>query len=235
MSKYQGISTLEILTDAKNYNKWISDCLSAHIAPPALEIGAGIGNITQLYKNIKHLYITDTDPLLVKELRSRFKKEKNIVVKQLDITGKTPSNFKNFFKSIYAVNVLEHIQDDEKALRNILTMLKPGGKLILLVPAKKFAYTKLDRELGHFRRYEKKELTNKLIDSGYKINTIRFFNFVGLFSWYVRDKVNKKNFNLKPHHIKIFDSIVPVLRIIESIIRIPIGISLIFVAEKSKK
>jgi len=104
--------------------------------------------------------------------------------------------------------------------------------LLLLVPAKKGAYTRLDKELGHFRRYEKDELLEKLKKSGYEVENVHFFNFVGLISWYVRDKVKRKNINLKPYHIRMFDSIVPFLRAIESHIKPPLGISLIVVARK---
>ncbi len=100
------------------------------------------------------------------------------------------------------------------------------------MPAKKFAFTKLDKELGHFRRYEKKELVSRLNKNGFIIEKIYFFNIVGLLSWTVRDKVKRKNIHLKTYHMKIFDSIVPILRFVESIMTIPMGISLIVVARK---
>ena len=111
-------------------------------------------------------------------------------------------------------------------------MLKTCGKIILLIHAKKFEYTKIDKELGHFRRYEKNDLENKLLAAGYQIEKIYFFNIVGLLSWTIRDKVRRNNVHLKPYHIKIFDSIVPVLRFIEGKVRMPLGISLIAIATK---
>lgn len=235
MIKYKGVSTLEVLKEAKNYNKWIADEIIKHISPPVLEIGAGTGNLTENFIKIKQLYINDKDHGLVTHLKKKFAKENNIITTQFDITKQIPKNFTAFFKSIYAINVLEHIKNDEKALRNIYSMLKENGKVVLLIPAKKFAYTKLDRELGHLRRYEKSEIIQKLIDAGYVIDKIYFLNIVGLLSWYIRDKVKKKNINLKPYHISIFDSIVPLLRKIESFIKVPIGISLIVVAKKRNK
>lgn len=235
MIKYQGISTLEVLLEAKNYNKWIAEEILKNLSGPALEIGAGTGNLTEYCKKTSRpLYITDKDYGLIKHLKKRFKKEKNIFVKPLDISKKPPKEFTGFFEVVYSVNVLEHIKNDEKALKNIFTMLKKDGKLILLVPAKKFAYSKLDKELGHVRRYEKEELEQKLITNGFNIEKIKFFNIVGLLSWYIRDKVKRKNINLKPYHIAAFDKIVPILKIIESGIKIPVGISLIAVARKSK-
>jgi SAM-dependent methyltransferase len=230
--KYQGITTLEVLVDAKNYNKWISDSIKLYVQGKTLEIGAGTGNLTKYFTDKKPLYVTEIDQELVKLLKKKFLKEKNVFIERLDVTKKPPEKFLTFFSTIFAVNVLEHIENDASALKNIKQMLKQNGKLLLLVPAKKKAYTKLDQELGHYRRYEKKELIDKLENAGYEIEKIYFFNFVGLLSWAIRDKVKKNNINLKPYHIKIFDSIVPILRKLESIIKVPLGISLIVIAKK---
>lgn len=230
MIKYQGLSTLEILKEAENYNKWIADSILTHITTPVLEIGAGTGNLTKHFLTKRPLYITDSDTGLVKNLQQQFQKEKDISAKLFDVTKKPPREFNSFFNTVFGINVLEHINNDEKALQNIKSVLKPNGTLILLVPAKKKAYTKLDKELGHFRRYEKEELLTKLTQNGYKVDKLYYFNIVGLMSWYIRDKVNKNNINLKPYHITIFDSVVPTLRVIESIIEVPMGISLIAVA-----
>lgn len=230
--KYQGISTLEVLTEAKNYNDWIAYEINKYISSPTLEIGAGTGNLSQFFLSEEKLYITEIDEGLVKYLQEKFKDRRQLFIRKLDITKAPPKKFINFFSTIFSVNVLEHIEDDVKALRNILKMLKVGGKIVLLVPAKKFAYTKLDKKLGHYRRYEKDEIIHKLNQSGYQIEKIYFFNILGLLSWTVRDKLTRTNIELKPYQIKIFDLMVPALRKIESVFSVPLGISLIVVARK---
>jgi len=232
MIKYQGISTLEVLEEAKNYNQWIAGQIRSHVSSPALEIGAGTGNLSKHFITTKQLYITDTDQGLVDYLKKLFANVKAVRIKKLDVTQVPSKQLISYFSTVYAINVLEHIEDDKQALKNIHTLLNKKGKLLLLVPAKQFAYTKLDKELGHFRRYEKKELIAKLTQTGFKVEKIYFFNIVGLLSWVVRDKVIRKNVHLKPDQIKLFDSIVPMLKIFESIIKVPVGISLIVVAKK---
>lgn len=234
MIKYQGLSTLEVLKEAKNYNKWITDEIKQYITPPTLEIGAGTGNISSHFLQKKPLYLSDIDPGLVRNLKKKFIKKNDVFVDRIDIVKLPRKKFKNFFSTIFAINVLEHIKEDKAALRNIHKMLKKKGKLLLLVPAKRGAYTKLDKDLGHFRRYEKDEVIAKLEQSGFVIEKIYYFNFVGLISWYIRDKVNRGNIHLKPYHIMIFDIIVPFLSKIETIFRPPVGISLIAVAQKTK-
>lgn len=234
MIKYQGLSTLEVLKEAKNYNKWIADSILVHLSSPVLEIGAGTGNLTKYFLDKKTYFITDNDQGLVKNLKLTFKQNSNVRVRFLDIVEKPPSQFISYFSTVFGINVLEHIKDDNKALKNIRSVLKINGKLILLVPAKKKAYTRLDKELGHFRRYEKKELIDILENTGYRIEKIYYFNIVGLISWYLRDKVKRNNIHLKPYHISLFDKIVPTLRIMERYVKIPVGISLIVVARKVK-
>ncbi len=234
MVKYVGLSTLEVLEDAKNYNKWISDEILKYVITPVLEIGAGIGNLTSYFLIKKPLYVTDVDNSLVSNLKNKFKNNKDTFIETLDITKDPPKKYNSFFFTIFGINVLEHINNDEQALKNVYRMLRNNGRLILLVPAKKIAYTKLDKELGHFRRYEKDEIVKKLTNCGYAIEKLYFFNIVGLLSWIIRDKIKKNNINLKPYHIKFFDKIVPILRTIESLIKVPVGISLIVVAHKRK-
>ncbi len=232
MIHYQGLPTLEVLEGADRYNRWIAEVIKPYLIAPILEIGSGTGNITQHFLHIKPLFVTDVDKGFVAELKKRFRNEKNVSVEHLDITQKLPGKFISKFKTVFAINVLEHIKDDTDSLRNIFDGLFPGGRLILLLPAKKLAYTNLDKVLGHYRRYEKEELIKKLEDAGFIVETMNFFNIVGLVSWVIRDKFERKNFHLKPYQIAIFDMLVPVLKIIERLVRMPVGISLIAVARK---
>ncbi len=233
MTKYKSVKTLEILEGADNYNSWIVSRIKKFIESPALEIGAGTGNISEYFTNLKELVLSDNDENLVECLRSRFSDKKNIRVEILDIS-KQFSKIINKLSSVYAINVLEHIEQDTIALSNINRLLKADGRVVLLVPAKKFAYTKLDKSLGHFRRYEKKELRKKLESAGFTVEYLEYFNIVGLFSWLIRTKLTRKHSELKSSHVKLFDFIVPILRKIEPVNKMPLGISLIAVGKKER-
>ena len=101
----------------------------------------------------------------------------------------------------------------------------------MLVPAKRKAFTKLDKELGHFRRYEKKELVRKLEEAGYKVSHIKFFNAVGLFTWVMRNYLSGQKIQLSSKQIALFDLLVPILKRIERLAPMPIGISLVVIAK----
>lgn len=228
---YQGLTTLEILTEAKNYNRWIAENFYPYIKAPLLEFGAGIGNISELLSSYTPLCLTDTDESMLADLKNKFSHINDVSVNFLDITQPPPEHLVGSFQTVIGINVLEHIEDDEKALFHLGNVLKPSGRLLLLVPAKKWAYTDLDRQLGHFRRYEKKELGEKLAKASFRIEKLYFFNIVGLMSWIIRDKIQRSG-GLRPYQVSSFDTIVPILKRIEAKVSMPAGISLIAIAQK---
>lgn len=70
---------------------------------------------------------------------------------------------------VIMLNVLEHIQDDLEALKKAFNLLKPGGGLIIEVPAGSYLYDDYDAHLHHFRRYSAKDLNLKLQTAGFSI------------------------------------------------------------------
>ncbi len=231
MGKYIGVQTLEVLEGAENYNKWIASRIKPYLKSPTLEIGAGTGNISEHMLNLKELVLTDIDSMLIDSLTKKFAKNKNIKVELFNAASNL-SKVKSRFKSIYGVNVLEHIDNDEKALRNLYGLLENSGKLVLLVPAKRIAYNELDRSLGHYRRYEKEELREKMKNAGFKVEELEFFNMAGLLSWIVRNYISKNHGQLEKSQVKSFNWVVPMLKAIEPKKGLPFGISLIVVASK---
>lgn len=93
-------------------------------------------------------------------------------------------NSKRLYDFILCLETLEHIKDDLAAMKKISTLLKPGGFLVLSVPAHKTAWSKIDELKGHFRRYEKKELRERLVKSGFKVQEIYSYGFPLL--WFTR-------------------------------------------------
>lgn len=73
-------------------------------------------------------------------------------------------------------DVLEHIQNDLAAIGAIRRLLRPGGTLILSVPAMPSLYGYHDEQLGHFRRYTRRSLT-RVLEPHFNISTIRSFGF----------------------------------------------------------
>jgi 2-polyprenyl-3-methyl-5-hydroxy-6-metoxy-1,4-benzoquinol methylase len=81
------------------------------------------------------------------------------------------------FDVVIAFDVLEHLEDDDLAIKNINKLLNNCGLLILTVPQHKFLWSKLDLIVKHKRRYTKTELVSKLISRGLVIQYTTSFVF----------------------------------------------------------
>src|SRR5262249_36598229 len=115
-------------------------------------------------------------------LRTRFADDTRVTVLQGSVgaAAELPP-----FDSAVLINVLEHIEDDDGALRELSARLKPGGRLILWVPAFKLLYSDFDRKIGHYRRYRMPGLKAQLTRAGYDVGHIRYVNSIGALAWLV--------------------------------------------------
>jgi SAM-dependent methyltransferase len=129
------------------------------------------------------------------------------------------------------MNVLEHIKDDQKAINNVYQILEPGAHFLIIVPAMDFLYAILDYEGGHYRRYTKSELSMKLKRAGFQIVKMHYINFPGAVGWYFNYVLLKKKLFAKGT-FKLYNSLVPIFRLVESIVKFPFGMSVIAIAKK---
>lgn len=220
-----GSKTLTIMKSAPFYNKWLLSLIKPYLHGDILEVGGGIGNFTPYLKKYGEVISIDIEKLYIKKL-------KKITTAGF---GDIEAN-KYFFKSkkfdsIVCLNVLEHIENDEKALHNMYSLLKPGGKLILLVPAHQRAYTKMDSNLGHFRRYTKQNLKTKFENSKFKVIKVRYYNLPGVIGWFVNGKLLRKKI-IPKNQLGIFDKVFIPWLLIEKKVNVPLGLSVLIVGQK---
>jgi SAM-dependent methyltransferase len=164
---------LEIMSHAKNYNHYIASLIVnyAKNCQTLLDFGAGIGTIA---KEVKSL-LSHVDILCVEhdqELMSQIPREFPVFQSLEDI--EKPVDF------IYAVNVLEHIEKDRWTLLEFFKILKPNGGLFIWVPAHSWLWSSMDFQVGHVRRYSKKELIQKVKTAGFEVINCRYEDPIGL-------------------------------------------------------
>jgi len=106
--------------------------------------------------------------------------------------------------TIVCLNVLEHIEDDRRALENFRRMLAVGGKLVLLVPARMSLFCDMDRHLGHFRRYEQGPLLQLVRQAGFEVTCLERLNWVASLGWWFNGKVLRKR-KLPRGQVRLFD------------------------------
>ncbi len=232
-----GKHTLEVLAKANRFNQWMYGIFSKHLEGEVLEIGSGLGNISKLAID-DNLCITlsDYNREYCNWLIKNFSSSPNVRgVLQIDLLR---PNFeteyltlKEKFDSIFLLNVIEHIDDDAKALFNCRFMLKPGGKLIVLAPAYQWLYCKFDSELGHHRRYTAAAMTTLLEKNHMQIVDKKYFNFLGIAGWLVFGKILKKKL-LGKSEISVFNSLVPLAKIADWVLFNKTGLSIIITARK---
>jgi ubiquinone/menaquinone biosynthesis C-methylase UbiE len=101
----------------------------------------------------------------------------------------------NFFDAITCLNVLEHIQKDFDAIKQLQRIIKPDGSLVITVPVGQHLYDMYDETHYHIRRYNLKELMQKVTDTGLKIIKINYFGVFIYPLFFLVKKLNKLRYD----------------------------------------
>lgn len=226
-----GESILQELEPAHRFSRWMFETIEPFLGERILEIGSGIGNISRQLPIREELALSDYSPEYRRRLQETYADRQNVRVLELDLTS--DESFKDIqgrFDSIICLNVLEHIEDDCGALTRMRDALSPAGKLIILVPQYQALMSKMDRLLGHYRRYSHRELTSKFEETGLNPVTMMNFNSLGALGWLVSNTLMGST-SFGSGKIKLFDATVPFFKTVEKFLPMP-GLSLIGVASK---
>lgn len=175
MDQYTGRDNLEIMAEAINYNSFLLSLVRRHIGQEfeVLDIGAGIGTFaTALHNEGHHVLCFEPDPKQAEYINSIGLP----VIKKLEDLKPSSLDF------IYSLNVLEHIEDDLNSLKQWFHLLKPGGRVLIYVPAFQLLYSSMDRKVGHFRRYSKNDLTTKSRAAGFNVILAKYVDTLGFFA-----------------------------------------------------
>lgn len=218
----------EALRCAVNYRRALIREFSPHLRGRVIEIGAGIGQMTELLRklpDIQSLLSIEPDPHFCREFRKTFPDQPLLEGTIDSVTDDKPCD------GMVSVNVLEHILEDERELAIYGKLLRASkGRLCLFVPARQEIYGQFDKDVGHHRRYSKPELKRKLEAAGFEVMRLRYFNCVGYFGWWLNFRVLKQR-AMNVGTVRLFDSVIfPVVYAAEShICAPPFGQSLIAV------
>lgn len=218
------------LSEAKNYRQAIVSEFAPYLKGRILEVGVGIGQTSEAI-----LSLPGVTELVGVEPDERFQQGFSQRLPHIRLLGGTTADLEKAesFDGAVMVNVLEHIEDDFEELVRVKDILSPNnGHLCLLIPARQEIYSKLDSHFGHFRRYSRRDLQNKLERAGFKIHRLSYFNFVGYFAWALRFRLmGSMTFDID--QVRLFDQrVFPRAHWVESrICRPPIGQSLIAIAQ----
>jgi GT2 family glycosyltransferase/SAM-dependent methyltransferase len=226
--------TLALLSDANAYNEWMFDTIRPFLGRRIIEIGSGIGNFTGaiLTTGATDIVVTDTSQPYLQRLADRMDGDARIATQVWNLNEPPASGLNGFAETAVCLNVLEHIENDVDAMRNILASLAPGGRLVALVPAKRWLFGTLDERLGHFRRYEREEFEQKIVQAGFEIEKMLWLNAVGIVGWFANSRILKHE-TIPRRHIRVFERLVPFARALDSVATSLVGgLSLICIARR---
>lgn len=209
---HDGYYILESLRRATGFNRWMLSQFSNYIGNCVLEAGCGIGNFTQLLLSCNQLICVDNDEFYVEMIHHRFGHLDNFAVQQMDLTKVDEfDTFEYIPDTIISLNVVEHLENDQEVLQNMYRILQSGGHCIILVPAHQWLYSKCDETLGHFRRYEKAELADKMQRAGFELVEMISFNQVGVLGWYVNKLLARPH--VSPRQMHAYEALLPVAKL----------------------
>ncbi len=211
-------------------DEWIVEEIQPYLGNRILEVGCGWGNLAHRLSAGRTLwYAIDNDPESIDHLRAQ-PDLTNVQTQCLDICGTLPAGLEGLsFDTVLSLNVLEHIEDDALALRHMRRLLTPGGHLLLVVPAHGWLYGRMDRAIGHFRRYSVRDMRANLLNEGFVPVEMRYLNAVGALGWLVAGRILRRKTPPR-EQLTAFNALVPWVKRVEGVIRPPFGVSLVVVA-----
>ena len=223
-----GYATLRRVEGLHRYNGFLWDLMRPFVGRRVLEVGSGTGLLTRFLAKREHVLATDLDPEYVELLRRTFADDPHVEVRRLDLARLADDGVpRHAFDTVVCSNVLEHVEDDRRALAAMRDVLVPGGRVVLIVPALQGLYGSIDRAIHHHRRYSREELVAKLEGAGLDVEHVSYFNLLGVPGWFLNARVLGRR-AVPGVQARINDWLVPWLRL-ERRFGPPVGMSLLAV------
>tara|TARA_B100000902_G_C27269517_1_gene895517 strand:- start:849 stop:1535 length:687 start_codon:yes stop_codon:yes gene_type:complete len=220
-SNEKDILALEAMSELKNYNSYTFKLIADSItSKKVLDFGSGYGVFCEYLQDKNY----DVQGYEINQLAIDESKSRGIEVFSNLLA------IKEKYETITSLNVLEHIEDDEAVINEIKSLLTKNGTLVVYLPASKIAWSQMDEDVNHYRRYSKKELQQKLIKANFEIEQTRFVDFIG---WLVL--LILKLFRIKPKFNKrlliFYDKVFfKIFRNLDVIFKYVVGKNLLVVA-----
>ncbi|MCG6890839.1 MAG: class I SAM-dependent methyltransferase [Gammaproteobacteria bacterium] len=207
--EYTGSDNLEVMLEAENYNRFLTDqVLANRVGGGALlDFGAGIGTFAEMVQaRGVQVHCLEPDGTQGNLLRAKgfetFASSDDIAAESYDY--------------IYSLNVFEHIEDDGPAARDAYRLLKPGGCLFIYVPAFQLLFGSMDRKVGHFRRYRRLGLLQLVRNAGFEAERCAYADCIGFFATLAYNLKPGDDGGINPATIKLYDRVLfPVSRVID--------------------
>ena len=179
------------LPEAFRYHRYLYERLRPFLGSRVWEIGAGYGQYTtMMLDDGLDVLATDIDDRMLVALRDRERRDL-LTTARVDLTRESTiaSCAEWCPDSVLCLNVLEHIEDDRRALAWLHRHLEASCRAVFLTPALPRLYGFMDSEAGHVRRYTRATLTAAFASAGWTVEKSFYMNAIGGAGWFVRNRV----------------------------------------------
>jgi SAM-dependent methyltransferase len=221
---YTGTDNLEVMAEAENYNAYLMNLVTRHLAGARriVDFGAGIGTFSH------QLHVDGRQVIAVEPDAGQRRKIQELGISCEADASQVPDGWAD---AIFTMNVLEHIEDDRAALDLLHRKLKPGGRLLIYVPAFQVLYSAMDSKVGHYRRYGRDDLVAKARAAGFRVESARYADSLGFLASLVYKWFGDKSGNVDRRALRTYDRFVfPVSRMLDSVLGPLFGKNLVLVA-----
>jgi len=220
---------LETMSEARNYQAHVFGLVRPYVGTHVLEVGCGIGTMTnQLLGHAERVVCIEPNLNCAARAREALAGSGRVTIRicHLEECNRVELQHQRF-DTIVCVNVLEHIEDDVRALSLFRDIVAgSGGQVLIFVPAVQRLYGPHDAALGHHRRYSKQRLRAAFAAAGLDVVTMRYTNPLGLLGWMYNLYISG-NTQHTSGQVRLFDRFVaPWALPLERLIVPPIGLSL---------
>ncbi len=229
-----GGETLDLFAENPGYNDYLLRQIVPCLSGDLLEVGSGIGNLSiglVADKRLTSVTLSDIDVTYLERLRARVGKTIRVIACDLERPASSDLNQLQF-DSILCCNVLEHIVNDQACLQWLGERLRPGGRLMLLVPAHQALYGSLDRGLLHVRRYRCSGLKQQIRDAQLQLESMRFLNPLAGLGWWVHARLLQSK-RLPRSGVGLMSRLALLLPWIDQVNPFPFGLSIFALIRKA--
>ena len=226
---YTGCDNLEVMAEAVNYNRFLVDSVLRQVPGPGarvLDFGAGSGTYaSMLAERDVRPEVLEPDPALQDALAQMGHQ----VVDPAELDGEA-----DVYDLIYSLNVLEHIKNDQQAVDDMARVLRPGGRLVVYVPAMEVLYTAMDAKVQHYRRYRRRQLERIIRNAGLQVIHSSYCDPLGFLATLVYRWFGRDDGTIAPLALRIYDRVAfPVSRALQAVCGRVVGKNVLVVATKT--
>ena len=225
---YTGTENLEVMKEAVNYNRMLIDVVKRHArrGERVLDFGAGVGTFALPMQR---------DGYAVECVELDDAQRATLAAQGLTVHRTLEGIRDGSVDFVYTLNVLEHIDDDVGALRDIGRTLREDGRLLVYVPAFPVLFTRMDERVGHLRRYRCNDLRAKVDAAGFDVLRNDYVDSLGFLATLVYRMTGSRSGAIDRGALRAYDRYVfPMSRRLDLALRHVVGKNLLLIARKRR-